>query len=81
MNSKVQKLLDDALDLSDDDRIQLAELLLESVDPAREEELQSEWEAEIARRIHELETGTAKTIPWEDVRRELYERIRGHAAD
>lgn len=81
MNAKLHQILDDALELSEEDRVNLADLLLESVDFARDFERQAEWEAEIKRRVEEVENGTAKTIPWEEVRRKLFERIRSHASD
>jgi putative addiction module component (TIGR02574 family) len=37
--------------------------------------LHPDWDAEIARRVAELDTGRAKTIPWEDVNREAQEII------
>lgn len=81
MNAKIQQLLDDALDLPAEDRVHLADLLLETVNPAHDERTSPEWDAEIARRIQELDNGTAKTIPWEEVRRKLDERIRNYVAD
>jgi hypothetical protein len=33
------------------------------------EDAQSDWDAEIARRIQELDSGTAKTLSWAEARR------------
>ncbi len=81
MNTQVKKLLDDALGLSESDRVQLAMLLFDSVDAAAEQQRQEEWEAELERRSMELETGAVKAVPWSEVRRKLWEGIGGHAAD
>jgi len=33
------------------------------------------WEQEIARRIEELDSGKAKTIPWEEVQRRIAAKL------
>jgi putative addiction module component (TIGR02574 family) len=33
------------------------------------ESIEDAWEREIERRMHEIETGTVKTIPWREVQR------------
>lgn len=35
------------------------------------EYVQAAWDEEVARRIENLKTGQAVTVPWEQVRREL----------
>lgn len=81
MNAKFRKLLDDALDLSESDRVQLAMLVFESVETASEDQRQTEWESTLERRAMELESGAVKPLPWPDVRQKLWEGIGGHAAD
>jgi len=41
----------------------------------KKELLESLWAAEIARRIEELDSGKAETIPWEEVRRKVTEKL------
>jgi hypothetical protein len=38
--------------------------LIDSLDPAVDEGAESAWEQEIARRISDLDSGRAKTVPW-----------------
>jgi hypothetical protein len=36
-----------------------------------DEDVEAEWDAEIARRIRELDEGRVKLVPWAEVRRRL----------
>jgi putative addiction module component (TIGR02574 family) len=58
-----------AMSLPPDDRERLAGELVASLE--KEEGYDEAWDAEIARRIEEIDSGRATTIPWEDVRAEL----------
>jgi putative addiction module component (TIGR02574 family) len=69
MGSTAIKLLEDAMRLPDNDRADLAAKLIDSLDPQFEEGATEAWDAEIARRIAELDGGKVKTIPWSEARR------------
>jgi putative addiction module component (TIGR02574 family) len=71
MSVTVDELLRQALQLDPKARAELAALLLDSVPAERKEDVDSAWEAEVARRVRELETGSVATIPWEEVRDRL----------
>ena len=43
--------------------------LLESLDDEDDEEAESVWSAEIARRIEELDSGQVKTVRWSEARK------------
>jgi putative addiction module component (TIGR02574 family) len=60
--------------LPSSDRATLAGLLIESLEPAPEQDVEAAWSEEIARRVAELDAGTVETIPWEEVRAELFGR-------
>jgi len=47
----------------------LAGSLLESLDETVDEDAEAAWAEEIARRVRELDSGKAKTIPWSEARR------------
>jgi putative addiction module component (TIGR02574 family) len=34
------------------------------------------WAAELDRRVKELDAGTAKTIPWEQIKSDMLQRLR-----
>lgn len=62
----VEELSRRAKELSPDERVQLAEELLATIH-GMDEEVDAEWDAEIKRRIAEIENGTAELIPAEEV--------------
>jgi putative addiction module component (TIGR02574 family) len=67
----------DASELSERDRATLAGLLIESIETEPEPDVEAAWLAEIARRVAEVEAGTVKTIPWDEVRQRLLDRLNG----
>jgi putative addiction module component (TIGR02574 family) len=75
MTTDVQRLLDDALRLPDQERAELAGLLIESLDEAQDADVQAAWSDEIARRLRELDSGAVKPIPWTEVRRRLRKNV------
>ena len=73
--SLVEELSRKALSLSPGDRVQLAEKLLATVQKV-DTEVEAAWDEEIKRRIAEIENGTAKLIPAEDVFAEVRRLIK-----
>jgi len=69
MTPEVSRLLEQALSLSIEEREALADSLISNLDGKVDEGVQAAWEAEIGRRIAELDSGTAKTTPWTELRR------------
>ena len=57
------------------DRATLAGLLIESLEGEPDPDVEAAWAAEIERRVAELDAGTVKTIPWEEVRQRLPDRL------
>ena len=71
MTGSREKLFRDALRLEQQDRADLAKLLIDSLDSATEQGVEEAWAREIDRRASDLDAGTAETIPWETVRARL----------
>jgi putative addiction module component (TIGR02574 family) len=69
MTPEVSKLLERALSLSVEEQEALADSLISNLGGKVDEGIQAAWEAEIGKRVAELDSGKAKTIPWEEVRR------------
>jgi putative addiction module component (TIGR02574 family) len=69
MTPDVSRLLERALSLSIEEQEALAEFLISNLGGKMAEDVQAVWEAEISKRIAELDSGKAKSTPWEDVRR------------
>lgn len=67
MSTLLEELSKKARTLAVEERAQLAQELLESIDGEANPEVQAAWEAEIAERIAKYERGEAKLIPAEDV--------------
>lgn len=74
MSVDTQTLFDEALKLPSDARAELAGRLLETLDGEADEDAERLWAIEIARRVKELDEGKVKTVPWEEVRREMLAR-------
>ena len=68
MTPEVSKLLEQALALSLEEQEALADSLISSLGDKVDEGVQAAWHAEIEKRIADLDSGKAKTIPWEEVR-------------
>jgi len=71
MTSKAKKLLDEALRLRPAEREALAGQLFDSLE-TDDPDAEAAWQAEIARRIAELDQGKVKPIPWADARRLIF---------
>jgi putative addiction module component (TIGR02574 family) len=65
----------EAAALSEADRASLAGLLIESLEGEPDPDVEAAWVAEIERRAGELEAGTVESIPWEQVRQRLLDRL------
>jgi putative addiction module component (TIGR02574 family) len=65
------KLFKEALELEQQDRVELAKQLIDSLDPTTEQDVEEAWLREVERRTAELDAGAAETIPWETVRARL----------
>jgi len=74
MTRELKELFQKAAQLPERDRATLAGLLIESLEPVPDADAEAAWSKEIARRMAELDAGTVETIPWEEVRAELFGR-------
>ena len=68
MTPEVSKLLEQALSLSVEEQEALADSLISNLGGQVDEGVQAAWEAEIGKRIAELES-KAQTTSWAEVRR------------
>lgn len=70
MSTLVEELSRKARQLSPAERVRLAEELLSSVQEA-DAEVDAAWDEEIRHRLAEIESGTAKLVPAEEVFAEI----------
>jgi putative addiction module component (TIGR02574 family) len=66
MSAALKDVIAAAMSLPPEARAQLAEQLLDSLDPRRRE-VDAAWAAEIERRIQEIEDGRTQLIPHDEV--------------
>jgi putative addiction module component (TIGR02574 family) len=75
MSGQAKELLKKALTLPVAERAELAGSLIESLDKAEDEQVQAAWEAEIARRMSEIDSGKVRAISLEEARQKLSSAI------
>jgi putative addiction module component (TIGR02574 family) len=75
MRRKLNDLFREASELSERERAELAGLLLESLEGKPDQDVEAAWAEEIERRVRQLDSGEVKTIPWQQVRSELFARL------
>ena len=68
---ELDELLRRVMALPPEARAAIAGSLLDSLDGSVEEGAAAAWEAEIARRIVQLDSGAVAPIPWAEARRSL----------
>lgn len=76
MSRNVNEVFQEAARLPERDRATLAGLLIETLDPVSDSEVEAAWSEEIKRRLTEIDAGTVELISWEEVREELCECLR-----
>ena len=75
MAGSVTDILKQALELNEEERAELASLLIESLDEPAEVGVEAAWAVEIERRMADLDSGSEKTLPWDEVREKLHGRL------
>jgi putative addiction module component (TIGR02574 family) len=84
MSITVETLLEQAKNLPDADREELARRLYETLPPLpempqvwdSEEEAEAAWQAELQRRLDEVANGTGDCVPWEEALADMRETLR-----
>jgi putative addiction module component (TIGR02574 family) len=77
MTHAAAAVLADALRLDEHARAELAAELLASLDGPADADAETEWAAEIERRVASIESGTAILEPWDEVRRRIARDVLG----
>jgi putative addiction module component (TIGR02574 family) len=72
VTSEAKALLDQALQLPDDERAEMAALLLRSLDTVTDEGAEEAWDREIERRLAEVDAGTVELVPWDEAKRRIF---------
>ncbi len=77
MDTQAHQILQTALALPWDDRVEIAESLILSLDEKTADELNAAWADEIKRRIDSIDSGQVHLIPWDEAMRSIRERLNG----
>ena len=75
MTNIAKKFIDEALLLPREDRAELADKLLESLNLSAQEEIDGLWIEEAEKRVKEYQEGKIKAVDGEQVFREIRNRI------
>ncbi len=71
----LEKVRSEALNLSESERAELAHSLVASLDGASESDVEKAWDAEIIRRLAEIDSGTANLVDREEFGRRMRARM------
>jgi putative addiction module component (TIGR02574 family) len=77
MNLDSEEVLTAALGLPDQDRLEIVEALITSLQPEDRPPFDESWRAVIERRSSELKSGQVTTVPWAEVKRQAREKAGG----
>ena len=67
INEKIRK---QALELSHQERAELAHMLIDSLQPEKEFESEDAWSEELKKRIDRYEQGKRSAKPWDEVKKD-----------
>lgn len=77
MSQTLERVSQEALSLSVNERASLAHALLHSIDAHQDNDSEKAWDKEIARRVSEIESGAAVGRPAEQVFQSIKQRYTG----
>ena len=71
MSQSVRELLDAALELSTQEREELADLLAASLGESPPSTLHPDWGTELRRRVAEIDSGETQPVTWDEAQRQI----------
>jgi putative addiction module component (TIGR02574 family) len=74
--STLERLRSEALRLSEEERAELAQDLMKSLDAPSDANAADAWDTEILRRLAEIDSGTAQLVDRAELRDRMQKRIR-----
>jgi putative addiction module component (TIGR02574 family) len=74
VTAEAERLTEEALKLSKEERLHLLTVLADSIEEGSVEEIEAAWVAEAKRRLAGIESGERPTVSWEDVEQRLLSR-------
>ena len=77
MTRPAKEIVNAAIKLPEEERLQIVEELLASLEPVADDDVDAAWAAEVEKRSRQIKEGTVRPIPWEDVKSAARKRVRG----
>lgn len=77
MSTAAKEIIEAALKLDNTERVQIAEILLDSVEGEPTEDVERLWREELARRRQKIESGQARFFSVDEVKAEAQKILRG----
>jgi putative addiction module component (TIGR02574 family) len=75
MNTALEAITKQAIDLPRHQRLALARFLIEMDNPAADEDVQEAWDAEISERVRAVQDGRTEGIPYDQVLARVDQRL------
>lgn len=76
MTEHAEKVKEEVLQLPENDRAELARLLIESLDEAEDSDVEGAWDAELERRLKRIDEGKSHLRPAHEVLAEIRDKYR-----
>jgi putative addiction module component (TIGR02574 family) len=76
MTNAIRELYEQASQLSESERAELAGLLLETLHQPADPGVEAAWAAEVERRLEDYRTGRVQAISWQELRARLHRADR-----
>ena len=77
MSTQAEHVLQTALNLDPNDRAEIAASLIASLDPQKDQDIESAWAEEIKRRVEQIDKGEVQLIPADEVMQSMRDRLNG----
>ena len=77
MSADQEKLLQEAMRLPPEARAALAAKLIDSLDTEVDPDAENAWASEIAARLREIDSGSARLVPWAEARKSILDGSSG----
>jgi putative addiction module component (TIGR02574 family) len=77
MTRAAKEIVEAAVQLPEDERVQVVEQLLASLEPEADSDVDAAWAAEIQRRSDEIKQGIVRPVLWVEVKTRARKRVGG----
>jgi putative addiction module component (TIGR02574 family) len=79
MTRPAKEIVNAAIKLTENDRLQIVEEILASLEPESDDDVDAAWATEVERRSIEIKEGIVRPIPWSEVKSQARKRVRSRS--